>query len=279
MPVATVVIPTHSHTEPLRVTVQSVLRQTVQDFELFISGDGVTEAMRETAGEIAASDPRITFFDFPKRDRKGESNIHEALQHAGGRIVTYIGDDDLWLPDHLAVMGELLRDADFGHTVHIGINRRGNLFARPADIGNPGFRRKMLTKILNRFDFNTTGHTLEAYRRLPHGWRATPEGFPWIDLYMWRQFLGEPWVRAKSLMVPTAICTHTHLRPKLSGAKRAKELEGLLARAGDADFREELWRVIARDFANEAIENGLRASPVAVPAGEVEERETDPAAT
>ncbi len=34
-------------------------------------------------------------------------------------------------------------------------------------------------------------HTMEAYRRLPHGWRTTPEGMP-TDHWMWLQFLELP---------------------------------------------------------------------------------------
>ena len=34
-------------------------------------------------------------------------------------------------------------------------------------------------------------HTLEAYRRLPHGWRTTPPEVP-TDHYMWRQWLELP---------------------------------------------------------------------------------------
>jgi glycosyltransferase involved in cell wall biosynthesis len=46
MTAATVLIPTHSHVEPLRHAVASVQQQGLRDFELFIVGDGVTDATR-----------------------------------------------------------------------------------------------------------------------------------------------------------------------------------------------------------------------------------------
>jgi hypothetical protein len=42
----------------------------------------------------------------------------------------------------------------------------------------------MLHTMFNCFDFTFAGHTMEAYRKLPYGWRTTPQEFPWTDLYM-----------------------------------------------------------------------------------------------
>lgn len=263
MPVATVLIPTHSHAEPLPLAVESVKRQTIQDFELFLVGDGVTDETREVANRLASSDDRIRFFDLPKTGRKGEVHRHTVLQEARGRFVAYLGDDDLWMDMHLATLDEALREVDFAHTMHVGINRRGRFYAREADLEDANFRARILRKLFNRFDINVVGHTLDAYRRLPHGWRNTPDDFPWSDLYMWRQFLAEPWLTARSIMVPTAICTLTHLRPRMKGAARAAELERLLARFPDPSFREEIWRVAARDFAGRAItaRRKIRSAP------------------
>jgi hypothetical protein len=251
--IATVLIPTHEHVAPLRHAVAGVQQQTLQDFELFIVGDGVSDASRALVSELAAADGRIRFFDFPKGPRKGEIHRHQALQHAQGRFVAYLGDDDIWLPNHLAVLGALLADADFGHTLQVGVDAGGDFVFLPADLENPAFRQRMLTELFNRFDFTFAGHTTEAYRRLPCGWRTTPPDFPWTDLYMWRQFLAEPWCRARSAIVPTGINTWTHLRPHLTDRERADELGNLRARAAQPGFQEKLWRLGAQCFAGESV--------------------------
>ena len=253
MTAATVLIPTHSHVEPLRHAVASVQQQTLRDLELFIVGDGVGEATRAVVSELSASDRRIRFFDFPKGPRKGEIHRHAALQHAQGRFVAYLGDDDCWMPNHLEVLDELLTGADFGHTMQVGIDAGRQIVVMPADLQNPAFRRRMLTEFFNRFDLTFAGHTLQAYRRLPHGWRTTPPEFPWTDLYMWRQFLAEPWCRARSAMVPTGINTWTHLRPHLSDRERADDLAYWRAQAATPEFRERLWRLAAQGFAAESV--------------------------
>lgn len=259
MTAATVLIPTHSHAEPLRHAVASVQEQSLQDFELFIVGDGVTEATRRVVTELSATDRRIRFFDFPKAPRKGELLRHQALQHAQGRFVAYLGDDDCWMSDHLQVLDALLTEADFGHTLQLGINAEGQIVVMPVDLQSPAIRNRMLTELFNRFDMTFAGHTLEAYRRLPYGWRTTPPEFPWSDLYMWRQFLAEPWCRTKSAMVPTAINTWTHLRPELSDQERADYLAHWRTQASAPVFRERLCRDIAQRLADKCVklEQGL----------------------
>jgi hypothetical protein len=253
MVAATVLIPTHNHPQALAHAVAGVQTQTLQDFELFIVGDGVTDETRDCIAELAKDEPRIRFFDFPKGPRKGEIHRHQALQHAQGRFAAYLGDDDCWMPNHLEVLDELLTDVDFGHTLQVGIDAKRQIVVMPADLQNSAFRNRMLTELFNRFDFTFAGHTMAAYHRLPHGWRTTPTKFPWTDLFMWRQFLAEPWCRARSAMVPTGINTWTHQRPHLSDRERADDLAYWCAQAATPAFRENLWRLTAQRFASESV--------------------------
>jgi hypothetical protein len=263
---ATILVPTHSHGETLRYSVGSALRQTLADFELFIVGDGCDDATRRVAQDLAQSDRRVRFLDLPKGPRKGEAHRHTALNDAQGRIVAYLGDDDLWLPDHLERLELLLRDADFGHTLHAGLDASGAPFFLACDLGNPDVRRSMLTQGINRFDLTFGGHTLAAYRRLPGGWHTVPVETPAADMHFWQQFLAQPWCRARSLMVPTGLCSQTHLRPHLSVAERAAELSAWTGRMAEPGFSTEFYRlaveslnraVVAAQMARWAIEEKL----------------------
>jgi glycosyltransferase involved in cell wall biosynthesis len=248
MTAATVLIPTHEHVGTLRHAVASVQEQSLQDFELFIVGDGVADASRAVVAELSAADRRIRFFDFPKGPRKGEIHRHAALQHAQGRIVAYLGDDDCWMRNHLEVLDALLIDADFGHTMQVGVGATGRIVVMRGALQEPAFRSRMLTELFNCFDLTFAGHTMAAYRRLPHGWRTTPPQFPYTDLYMWRQFLAQPWCRARSAMLPTAINTWTHLRPHLNDQERTDDLAHWRAQAALPEFRESLYAVALGKF-------------------------------
>ena len=96
---ATVLIPTSIDRGPtLALAVDSVLRQTVRDLEVFIIGDGVHEVTREAARSLEKADSRVRFFDHPKHARRGEPYRHEALQEARGRVVCYLCDRDSICP-------------------------------------------------------------------------------------------------------------------------------------------------------------------------------------
>jgi hypothetical protein len=202
--------------------------------------------------------------------RKGEIHRHAALQHARGRFIAYLGDDDCWFPDHLETLDALLADADFGHTLQVGIDAERRIVAVAADLASDAFRARMLTELFNGFDLTFAGHTLAAYRRLPHGWRTTPPEFPWTDLYMWRQFLAEPWCRARSAMVPTGINTWTHQRPHLSDRERAEELAHWRAQAGAPEFRERLWRLVAQSLAAQSVAHQVDAARMRADYGKLE---------
>jgi len=250
---ATILVPTHNHGEALRYSIGSALRQTLTDFELFIVGDGCDDATRLVARELAQSDRRVRFLDLPKGPRKGEVHRHSALGDAQGRIVAYLGDDDLWLPNHLEWLDRLLRDADFGHTLHAGLDASGVPFFLACDLANANVRRSMLNQGINRFDLTFGAHTLAAYRRLPGGWHTVPGHTLAADLHMWQQFLAEPWCRAGSIMVPTGLCSHTHLRPHLSAAERAAELSVWTGRMAEPGFSTEFYRLAVESLNRAAV--------------------------
>jgi glycosyltransferase involved in cell wall biosynthesis len=50
----------------LPYSVGSIQKQTIQDYELFIVGDGVNDFTRGVIQELRSNDDRIQFFDYPK---------------------------------------------------------------------------------------------------------------------------------------------------------------------------------------------------------------------
>jgi hypothetical protein len=234
---ATVVIPTFDHGPTVRLAVASVLAQTVEDFELFLVGDGVPDVTREIAAELGA-DPRFRFFDNPKGPRHGEIHRHAALGEARGQIVCYLSDDDLWLPDHLEVMAGLLEVADFAHTLPVRVETDGRLGAWVVDLEVQA-DRELLLGGENRIPLSCSGHTMAAYRSLPHGWRTTPNGVP-TDLYMFQQFLAEPWVRALSGTRATYLHFASPARVGWSLDERVAEMLAWADRSGDERWRGEV---------------------------------------
>jgi glycosyltransferase involved in cell wall biosynthesis len=234
MSAATVLIPTHDHGETLRYSIPTALRQTVEDIEIFIIGDGVPDVSRAIAREFAARDRRVRFFDFPKGPSRGELYRHHVLQEARGEIVCYLFDDDLWLPDHVAVVQELLRGADFAFTTPAIVDAGGTISSPFIDLGRP-LHRRLFTNSKSGMVSEPTcaAHTMALYRRLPHGWRTTPPGFA-PDKSMWAQCLADPRTVARSGARPTAILFPDPPRRRWPLQRRLDELRDWSARLDDA---------------------------------------------
>ncbi len=233
----------------LPFAIESVLAQTVQEFELFIVCDGAPIETIECAQEYARRDARIKVLSFPKGDRFGEAYWHNALTSASGQYVAHIEDDDLWFPAHLEELEKLLQTADFGHVMHVWVKPDESMEMLPFDLAIPELRQRMLDEKFNRFGFSVCGYRLEAYRRLAEGWAPGQKGL-WPDLNMWRKFLRRDDFKFGTRMAVTALVLAAGFRKQLSFEERAKESRKWLDRIFDererAKIVEAAWRSAVR---------------------------------
>jgi glycosyltransferase involved in cell wall biosynthesis len=220
----TVLIPTHDHGPLLRTALRSALTQTVSELELFVVGDGVPDLTRQLVAEVMREDERVRFFNRPKGARRGEAHRHEALQEARGEIVCYLSDDDLWHPEHVATMRNLLLDADFAAAASLHVTAEGELLTWPFDLRLPAFRGRMATGAQNFVPLSCAAHTLAAYRRLPEGWAPAPASVP-SDFFMWQKVLSRPELRARSATRPTVLHFPSTHRVAWTTEARVEELE------------------------------------------------------
>jgi glycosyltransferase involved in cell wall biosynthesis len=99
-PLISVITATYNWSSVLRYAIQSVLWQTLQDFEMLVIGDGCTD----DSGEVVASfhDPRLRWHNLPENSGHQSVPNNTGLVMARGKYVAYLGHDDLWYPTHLA---------------------------------------------------------------------------------------------------------------------------------------------------------------------------------
>jgi hypothetical protein len=233
----------------LPFAIESVLAQTVRDFELLIVCDGAPPETVECGHAFAQRDPRVQVRAFPKGTRQGEAHLAAALAGASGEFVAYLEDDDFWFPNHLQALQDALLTADFCNTIHVTGYPDGRVEALPCDLARPEFRQRFLEEVFNRFGYTFCGHTLEAYRRLPEGWAPTPVGI-YPDLHMWRKFLRMNEFRFATCPAITAIALPGHVRGHMSLAERARETGVWAARVRDEHERarivEDAWRSVMK---------------------------------
>jgi glycosyltransferase involved in cell wall biosynthesis len=238
---ATILVPTHRHVSLLPYALESALDQEGASVELLVVGDGVEDSTREVVARYA-DDARVRFFDLPKGPRNGEAHRHAVLGEATGRIVCYLSDDDLLLREHAAEMGRLLQDADFAHPPSTRLLPDGELQFFPWNYSRAEFREAGRTRV-GSVGLTGVAHTLEAYRRLPLGWRTTPAGLP-TDHYMWRQWLELPGLRAVMGERLTYLNFPDPFWKEVADEERAAALADWLRRSREPGFGDELDRTL-----------------------------------
>jgi len=192
-------------------------------------GDGVDDDTRAVIDDLMDRDSRLKFFDHPKHERRGEPHRHRALAQALGKVVCYLCDRDLMLPNHIETLEHLLRNSDFGHTFISDVLPRQDCLrvVHEVDLSDASDRRWVLAKrcgARNGIPLSFAAHTLEMYRKLPYGWRTTPED-TFTDIYMWEQFLAHPECRAISGTVPTILYFPRGNRTEWSVQEKLEELK------------------------------------------------------
>lgn len=87
----------------LAEAVESVLAQTVADWELLLVDDGSEDASTATAREYAGhASGRIRYLEHPGHENRGMSASRNlGLREAAGELLAFVDADDTWLPDKL----------------------------------------------------------------------------------------------------------------------------------------------------------------------------------
>ncbi len=205
----TVAIPTHDRHQTLLAALRSALRQTRPPAEVLVLADGCTDGTQQAVRELA--DPRVEVLDLPKGAGYGYGNRNQALCRARGDVVAWLGDDDLWLPDHLERVGALF-DADVADIVAATacvVHPDGAFEATGSDWSVPFYRDRFMA------GENRTPMAAVSHRAAPAlaagGWREeVPQGG---DADLWRRLL-EAGARPAASLSPTVL----HLRA--SGRKQ-----------------------------------------------------------
>lgn len=105
-PLVSVLMPTFKQASFIRRALESLRAQTLSDWELLIVDDGSPDETHDVVAPYLA-DPRIHYQRLPRNQGLGAA-LNTATAAARGRSLAYLPSDDLYYPDHLARLVELL---------------------------------------------------------------------------------------------------------------------------------------------------------------------------
>ena len=92
-PLITVYIPTHNRSILLKRAVDSVLRQTYENFEIIICDDGSSDNTADYLVDLASRDHRVKFIR--NNEPKGACfSRNRCIELAKGEFITGLDDDD-----------------------------------------------------------------------------------------------------------------------------------------------------------------------------------------
>lgn len=123
-----VILPVYNCRKFLKHSIQSVLNQTYENWELIVADDASSDGSAEEARRLAEGDSRIKVYTLPENKGVGACR-NFAIEQAEGRYLAFLDADDLWAKNKLA--SQLLfmerKKAALSHTSYSFIDEKGRI--------------------------------------------------------------------------------------------------------------------------------------------------------
>ena len=87
-------------------SIQSVLQQDLQDFELIVVGDHCQDDTEQAVAAVAS--PRLSWMNLSSRYGSQSAPNNAGITASAGDVIAYIGHDDIWEPGHLGDLAALM---------------------------------------------------------------------------------------------------------------------------------------------------------------------------
>lgn len=148
-----IIIPVYNAEKYISQTLNSVLNQTLQDFEIIITDDGSTDNSKSIIAPYL-KDPRIVYL---YQQNSGVSIArNNGIEQAKGEFIAFLDADDVWLKDNLEKKNTLL-------------NSHADIFWTFSDYYHVDQNLKIIGDIRNGTDFNIVDSILLWEREVVPG--------------------------------------------------------------------------------------------------------------
>lgn len=114
-----IVMPAYNASRTIADSIQSVIDQTYQNWELLIVDDISTDNTIDICREFISKDSRIKYIELPEKGGAAGAR-NRAIDEAQGRFVAFLDSDDLWLPSKLSIQISkmLSHQSSFSYTAY-----------------------------------------------------------------------------------------------------------------------------------------------------------------
>ncbi|MGD1703493.1 glycosyltransferase [Dapis sp. BLCC M229] len=146
MPLISVIIPAYNSEKTIQETIESVIEQTFDDWELIVVNDGSQDRTLEVVSRI--KDPRIKLFSYSNAGASASRN--RGFDNSVGQFIAFLDADDLWTTDKLESQLNALQlhpEAAVAYSWTDYIDESGNFFKQG---GRVVFNGDVYSKLLVR---------------------------------------------------------------------------------------------------------------------------------
>lgn len=99
-PLVSIIMPAYNSEKFISESIESVIAQTYQNWELLITDDQSTDNTKKIVEQYCSTDTRVKFFVNKENGGAGVAR-NNSITHAKGRYIAFLDSDDLWLPSKL----------------------------------------------------------------------------------------------------------------------------------------------------------------------------------
>lgn len=110
-PLVSIITPVYNGEDNIGHTIESVVNQTLKDFELIIVDDLSTDNTKNIVKEYAKNDSRIKFYTLEKKGGASAAR-NLAIEKAKGRYIAFLDGDDMWQEDKLEKHINFMKEND-----------------------------------------------------------------------------------------------------------------------------------------------------------------------
>ncbi|MEC2076093.1 glycosyltransferase family 2 protein [Metabacillus fastidiosus] len=158
-PLVSIITPSYNSTRFIPDTINSVMAQTYENWEMLIVDDCSKDESRQLIRSFIEQDERIKLIELTENSGAAVAR-NTAIKAAKGKYIAFLDSDDLWVPEKLEKQIAFMEENDyaFTYTEYELMDVDGNLLNRtinvPSQINYKGLLRNTiigcLTVVVNR---------------------------------------------------------------------------------------------------------------------------------
>lgn len=163
-PLVSIITPSYNASEFIGQTIESVQKQTFQEWEMLIVDDCSRDDTREKVEQYASKDSRIQLICLEENGGAAVAR-NTALKHAKARYVAFLDSDDCWKPEKLEKQLQFMEENGYAFTFtgYELVSQNGEplqkVVAAPASISYTGLLKNTIIGCLTvMIDRDQTGH-------------------------------------------------------------------------------------------------------------------------